>query len=300
MPKNVLITGASSGFGRLITLSLLERGHRVVASMRRLATKNKQVAQELRAAGAITVEIDVTDQQSVETGVAEALTHFDCIHVLVNNAGVGVVGLQENFTPDDWQRLFNVNVFGVQRMNRAVLPHMRACREGLLIFLSSILARLTLPFYGPYNASKWAIEAMAENYRVELSEFGIESCLVEPGGYPTTFMNNLMQPSDHSRDESYGKLAQVVHDMFANFEQALAATPAQDPQNVANAVVALVDGTPGERPFRTIVDKMGMGELLTDYNAQLERITHQLYESFGMADMLEVKPPPSDIQGTPL
>ena len=117
------------------------------------------------------------------------------LDVVINNAGVGVLGLQEAFTIDDWQKLFDINVFGVQRVNRAVIPGMRARGSGLLIQVASILGRMTIPFYGPYNASKWALEALSENYRTELSGFGVDCCIVEPGGYPTNFMANLMTPS---------------------------------------------------------------------------------------------------------
>ena len=108
-------------------------------------------------------EIDVTDEASVESGVASATKQAGGLDVVVNNAGVGVLGLQETFDVDDWKKLFDVNVFGVQRVNRAVLPHMRERGSGLIIFVSSLLGRMTIPFYGPYNASKWALEALAED-----------------------------------------------------------------------------------------------------------------------------------------
>ena len=173
MTCNILITGASSGFGKLTALTLLEKGHTVVGSMRGIAGKNRAAAEELQARGGHVVELDVTSDESVDQGVSDAIAKANGLDVVVNNAGVGVVGLQETFTPDDWQRLFDINVFGVQRVNRAVLPHLREKNAGLLVHVSSLLGRMTLPFYGPYNASKWAVEALAENYRTELSGFGI-------------------------------------------------------------------------------------------------------------------------------
>ena len=196
MSKKILITGASSGFGKLITVTLLKNGHTVVASMRGVEGKNKTVVEELKGVGAHTVEIDVTNDMSVNNGAKNAIEMAGGIDVVVNNAGVGVIGLQETFTPEDWQNLFNINVFGVQRVNRAILPHMRDKNSGLLIHISSILGRMTIPFFGPYNASKWALEALAENYRSELSGFGIDSCIVEPGGYPTSFLDSLIKPGD--------------------------------------------------------------------------------------------------------
>ena len=273
MTCKILITGASAGFGRLTANTLLQKGHTVVGSMRGVNGKNQAVAEELQSAGAHIVEIDVTSDDSVTQGVAAAIDKAGGLDVLVNNAGVGVVGLQETFTPEDWRKLFDINVFGVQRMNRAVLPHLREKNSGLLVHVSSLLGRMTIPFYGPYNASKWALEAMAENYRTELSGFGVDSCLVEPGGFPTTFMDNLVKPSDSSRDDGYGELAQAPAGFLAGFEQALAANPAQDPQNVADAIADLIDTPAGQRQFRTIVDKMGMGDHLVGYNDQLEQIT---------------------------
>lgn len=162
----VLITGSSSGFGKLTINTLLEAGHTVVASMRNTTSKNKEVAEELQNQGAKIVDIDVTDDVSVESGVAKAVELMGGIDVVVNNAGVGVLGMQEHFTAEYWQKLFNVNVFGVQRMNRAVLPYFRKQQDGLVVYISSLLGRMVFPFYGPYNVSKWALEAMAESYQV--------------------------------------------------------------------------------------------------------------------------------------
>ena len=115
---NILVTGSSKGFGRLIVETLLKDGHRVVAAMRDVEGKNRDVARELKAAGAVPVEMDVTDEAGVNRAVASA----GALDVVVNNAGIGTLGLQENFTPEDWKKIFDVNVFGVQRVNRAALP----------------------------------------------------------------------------------------------------------------------------------------------------------------------------------
>ncbi len=289
MSQRILITGASGGFGKLTTHTLLKNGKTVVASMRNTDGKNQQAADELQSAGAHIVEIDVTDDASVNRGVTAAIEMAGGMDVVVNNAGVGVIGLQETFTPEDWQKLFNINVFGVQRVNRAVLPYMREVGSGLIIYVSSLLGRMTIPFYGPYNASKWALEALAENYRTELSGLGIESCIVEPGGFPTSFMDALIKPGDSSRDESYGELTQAPVGFFKNFEQALANNPEQKPQNVADAIAALIDTPAGERSFRTVVDKMGMGDHIVGYNEQLTQITSGIYNAFGIGDMLKLK-----------
>ena len=187
------------------------------------------------------------------------------------------------------KKLFDVNVFGVQRVNRAVLPHLRAKHSGLLVHVSSLLGRFALPFYGPYNASKWALEALAENYRVELSSFGVDVCVVEPGGYPTTFMERLLKPSDPNRASEYGAMEHAPAQLLANFEKALAANPAQNPQLVADAILQLIQTPAGQRPFRTVVDKMGMGASIGPYNEQLEAVMSGIYGAFGMGDMLKLK-----------
>ncbi|MEM6269571.1 MAG: SDR family oxidoreductase [Bacteroidota bacterium] len=285
----IFITGASGGFGILTVKKLLQDGHEVVATMRNVASKNEAIAQELSGLGAKIVEVDVTDDESVSTGVAQAIELLNGLDVVINNAGVGVLGLQEQFSIDDFKRLFDVNVFGVQRVNRATLPHLRAQGSGLLIHVSSLLGRITMPFYGPYNASKWALEAMAENYRIELSGFGVDSCLVEPGGYATSFMHSLIRPSDRSQDASYGDMVNVPQQTFEGFEAALAGNPAQDPQDVAEAIANLIRTPAGERPMRTVVDNMGMGTHVGPYNEQLAQIHEGLFNAFGMGDMLKLK-----------
>ena len=290
MAEKALVTGTSSGFGALIVEALLDAGHEVTASMRDIGGRNRSAAKSATERGAHVVEIDVTQNASVDKGVRDAVDAMGGLTVLVNNAGLGVIGIQEAFTDEDFKRLFDINVFGVQRMNRAALPIFRDQGNGLLIHVSSLLGRITLPFYGPYNASKWALEALAENYRSELSGFGVETCIVEPGGYPTDFSDNLMRGSDRARTESYGEMADAPEARLQGFEELLANSPEQDPQNVANAVVQVIEAPRGQRPFRTVVDNIGMGAGVEPYNAQLEALTETIYGNMGMADLLKVKP----------
>jgi len=289
MAKKILITGASGGFGKLTVLTLLQKGHQVAASMRDIHGKNKNVADELRKAGAKIIEIDVTDDTSVNNGVQKAITDLDGLDVLINNAGLGVLGMQEFFTPADFQKVFDINVFGVQRMNRAVVPYFREKKNGLIVYTSSLLGRIALPFYGAYQASKWALEALAENYRVELSGFGIENCIVEPGGYPTAFSDNLLRPSDNSREVGYGDFAKVPEAALHNFENVLKNNPQQNPQKVADAFAELIEKPKGDKPFRTTVDFIGMADHIQKYNEHLEQIMTGLYTNFGTQGMLSVR-----------
>ena len=289
MAKKILITGASGGFGKLTVLTLLQKGHQVAASMRDIHGKNKNVADELRKAGAKIIEIDVTDDTSVNNGVQKAITDLDGLDVLINNAGLGVLGMQEFFTPADFQKVFDINVFGVQRMNRAVVPYFREKKNGLIVYTSSLLGRIALPFYGAYQSSKWALEALAENYRVELSGFGIENCIVEPGGYPTAFSDNLLRPSDNSREVGYGDFAKVPEAALHNFENVLKNNPQQNPQKVADAFAELIEKPKGDKPFRKTVDFIGMADHIQKYNEHLEQIMTGLYTNFGTQGMLSVR-----------
>jgi NAD(P)-dependent dehydrogenase (short-subunit alcohol dehydrogenase family) len=289
MSKKILITGASGGFGVLTVEKLLANGHKVAAGMRDIGGRNKAIADKLTALGAVIVELDVTQDDSVTNGVQSAIEHLGGLDVLMNNAGIGSAGMIEFFTTDDFKKLYEVNVFGVQRMNRAVVPYFRQQKSGLIVYTSSLLGRITLPFYGLYQTSKWALEALAENYRVELSTFGIENCIVEPGGFPTAFAENLMFPSDASQDESYGAFINAPQKMGENFGNVLANNPQQDPQRVADAFAELIDMPIGEKPFRTTVDFIGMGDHVQKYNEHLGQVTTGLYTNFGIANMLSVK-----------
>ena len=286
MTHTVLLTGAAGGFGRLIADTLLDQGHRLAATMREPEGRHREAAQALSARGATVIAMDVTDDADVAAGVAQVSAALGSPEVVIHNAGVGVLGLQETFSAEELQRVFDVNVFGVHRVNRAVLPSWRARRSGLMVNVSSLLGRITMPFYGPYNASKWALEALSENYRSELSAFGIEVCIVEPGGYPTSFNDHLMRASDAARSASYGALAEAPRQSQQHFEQVLAATPSQNPQRVAEVIADLIARPAGQRPFRTEVDTLGMGVAVNGYNRALAELTLGLYQKFGIGHML--------------
>lgn len=284
--SKILITGANGGFGALTVKTLLKQGYIVAASMRNISSKNKAIADELSALGAKVVTIDVTDDESVKKGVAEAINLLGGLDVVVNNAGIGALGIQERFSVEDLKRLFEVNVFGVQRVNKAVLPHLRSQNSGLLIHISSLLGRMAFPFWGAYSMTKFAVEAMAECYRVELSGFGVDSCLIEPGGYPTSFLGALTPPSDGSENDGYSEMQNIQKMAFQGFEELLANTPEQKPQKVANAIAKLIEIPAGQRPMRTIVDYTGIKPNVQPYNELLSKINEAVYADFGMKEML--------------
>ncbi|MBD3258222.1 SDR family NAD(P)-dependent oxidoreductase, partial [candidate division GN15 bacterium] len=190
---------------------------------------------------------------------------------------------------DDWQKIFDLNVFGVQRMNRAVLPHMRQRKSGLIIHVSSLLGRFCLPFFGPYNASKHALEAMADNYRVELSGSGIESVIVEPGGFGTDFHISVVSAGDATRAETYGEFARAPQQQIEAFAKNFESDNAPDPQMVADAILKVVEAPRGQRPFRTVVDGLGMAGPIEQYNQAADQTVSSIYTAIGMDQMLKVQ-----------
>lgn len=284
----VLITGIAGGFGKPTALALVERGHEVAGSVRSRRGRNAGTVAELEAAGAGIVEMDVTDTASTERGVAAAVTMLGGLDVLFNNAGIGAYGIQELMSPEDMGRVFDVNVTGVQRVMRATLPHMRAQGRGTVLYTSSLIGRIATPFYGTYSASKWALEAIVECYRTELSGFGIESCIIEPGAMPTAFFDGLAGPNDPEREAGYGEFAQVPAMSATGLARMLEATPDQRPERVAEAVVALLDMRYGQKPFRTVVDHTGIGPQIERYNDVLHEVTRAVLTNFGIERMLDL------------
>jgi NAD(P)-dependent dehydrogenase (short-subunit alcohol dehydrogenase family) len=287
--KRIVMTGANGAFGALAAHELLRRGHQLVATMRDPNGRNTEAAAALRAAGATVVDIDVTNDDSVSAGIRSAMDALGGIDVLANVAGVGTHGLSEGFTPDQMLRLFDLNVVGVHRMMRAVLPAMRQQRSGLVINIASLLGRLSLPFYGPYSASKFALETLSDTYRVELSQFGVDVVLVEPGGFKTTWIDNLVRPADAATLSGYGTFADAPRQTLEAIEAMLATKPEQDPIKVAEAILALVETPAGQRPVRTVVDFLGMAEPVIAMNDMLADATAGVYRAFGMEGFLTLK-----------
>ncbi|WP_417840034.1 SDR family oxidoreductase [Tritonibacter scottomollicae] len=253
MPKTILVTGASSGFGRLICETLAGSGHIVFATMRETSGKNKDLANTLRDRGMKVVDLDVTKSASVESAVAEIVTTHGHVDVLVNNAGVASAGVSEAFSDEQVANLFDVNVLGLHRVTRAVLPSMRKNGDGLVINIGSILGRVTFPFFGIYGASKFAVEAMSDSYRYELSQLGVDVCLVQPSAYPTQMYASAAQPLDQSTVDAYGEIGKIPAAMFDQFMTMLSGADAPNPQDIADAVSDLVAQPSGARATRVVV-----------------------------------------------
>ena len=287
MSKKILITGASGAFGSLTALALAAKGHHVVGTMRSIA-KKKDLAQQLQQAGVQLVEMDVTNDASVDRAVAEAIKRMGGLDVVFNNAGIGGTGIQELFKAADLQRIFDVNVFGTQRLMRSVLPHLRAQGKGTILHTSSCIGRMTTPFYGVYCASKYALESLAEGYRYELAGFGIESCIIEPGGMPTAFLDDMLRPKDPARVATYGEMAQIPEAALQGYTEFLNTIPTQRPQLVADAVVALLDLPFGKKPFRNVVDESGLKQPVEAMNEHYQQIIEGLFTANDWKEMLSL------------
>src|SRR5260370_23783931 len=177
--NTILITGASSGVGRDLADTWAADAHKVFGGVRDLAGRNSAAAEALRGKGVEGLELDVTSDAEVEGGIKSLLARSGGkLDVVINNAGVFSAGVSESFTTGQLRDLFDVNVIGVQRLMRATLPTLRAHRDGTVRTFTSILRRVTLPFMGLYGASKYAVEALTDSYRYELSQLGIDVVLV--------------------------------------------------------------------------------------------------------------------------
>lgn len=255
----ILITGTSSGFGKLAAETLARAGHDVYAGMRNPNGRNANARDELTALklerGSIQVlDLDVTSDDSVNSAIALIHGRAGGIDVLINNAGVLGLGILEAFTLEDIRALYDVNVFGALRMNRAVLPMMHAQNRGLLVHVTSSAGRLVFPFMSAYASSKFALEAIAEGYHYELSQTGIESIIVQPGSFATKVASNRLTPSDTSRLDKYAALEPFHAGMKAMLESGETDPNAPNPQVIADALLQLVHAQPGTRPLRTLID----------------------------------------------
>ena len=241
----VIVTGCSSGFGKLAALEFARRGHQVFATMRN-TKKDGPLRAEAETAG-VSVEVlqlDVKDKQSVEEAVAEVVKQAGQIDALVNNAGIGTGGPIEDFDDDEVAAVFETNVFGVIRATRAVLPHMRAQESGTIVTVGSIAGKVAAPYGGIYSASKHAVEALCDSLYFELHPFGIRVVLIEPGGFETEISNNSQPARRFTEGSAYVELER-------RFSAAGVKLPGAGEQADAQVVAdAIVDATEAEEPKR--------------------------------------------------
>ncbi|HXO96985.1 MAG TPA: SDR family oxidoreductase [Chthoniobacterales bacterium] len=287
MAKTILITGASSGFGRLTAETLSNSGHKVFAGFHSLDGPKKQVASELNAKNIDILRLDVTDQTSIDSAITQLLEKSNNqLDVVVNNAGMASMGISESFTPEQLRNLFEVNVFGVQRVIRATLPVLRAKRSGLLVNVGSILGRVTIPFFGLYGASKYAVEAMTDSYRYELSQLGVDVVLVQPSAYPTNMYTAAQLPANGEVAKTYGEIAEVPEKILKTFVTLFQGKNAPNPQDVATAIDKLVSMPAGGRPDRVVVGLPFGSDAVNDAVAPIQR---GLIDNLGLGDLAKLK-----------
>lgn len=280
-----VVTGTSTGFGHDTARLLVEAGNVVFGTMRDIAGRNAEPAKALERLGVTVVDMDVTDENSVERGVAKIMDAAGRVDVLVNNAGTAHFGTTEAYTPASLERQLATNVIGPFRLARAFLPGMRERHSGLVVFVSSVVGRFAMPFNGIYTSSKWAIEALAEAFSYELRPFEVDVAIVEPGAYATNIGNVMIKPDDVERLASYGEIAKTADMMMAGLSSI-----AGPPIEVAEAIAALVAAEPGTRPLRTVVPSDSPASHI---NELVEPIQRSILEGFGLGQFL--RPAPSGI-----
>jgi len=292
MKSIILVTGASTGIGNLTARSLAEAGHTVYASMRETKGKNIQKVRELldwshkQNCDLHPIELDVLSQDSADAAVQEVIDEQDTLDVVVYNAGHLVLGPTEAFTPEEIIEVFDTNLLGAQRVNRAVLPIMRKQESGLLVWISSTTVRGGFPpFMGPYVAAKAALDAMAVTMSYELTRFGIETSIVVPGAFTrgTAHFPNAGKPANQARADAYARYNGLM-DKVA--ERLSALTPDNaDPQEIADEVVRIVNLPASKRPFRSIIDFVNDGaEAVTEI---AERVREEFAQRIGIEDLLK-------------
>jgi NAD(P)-dependent dehydrogenase (short-subunit alcohol dehydrogenase family) len=296
MSKTIVVTGASSGFGAMTVRALADAGHTVYAGIRASAGRNAPAVAELddyatrNRVDLRAVEMDVGEQESVDAAVARILAESDRLDVVVHNAGHMVLGPAEAFTPEQLAEVYDVNVLSTQRVNRAVLPHLRAQQDGLVVWVGSSSSRGgTPPYLAPYFAAKAGEDALAVSYAAELARFGIDTTIVVPGSF--TQGTNHFAHAGHAADE---QVAAAYDARYAGLMDQIAAKlaelapPDADPRQVADAIVDVVDAAKGSRPFRVYIDPADDGaEIVFQVG---DKIRSDFYRRIDLQDLLAPAP----------
>jgi NAD(P)-dependent dehydrogenase (short-subunit alcohol dehydrogenase family) len=240
LERTALITGASSGFGLLTTVTLARRGWHVLATMRDLARRERLEA-AARAAGVLDriefLALDVTNAEQIGTLSSSIAARPGPLHAIVNNAGFAMAGFTEDVTDAELRRQFETNFFGATAVTRAFLPQLRRQGSGHIVFLSSISGRMGYPGVGSYVASKFALEGWAETLRLEMKPLGIQVALVEPGPFDTDIWTRNAVLSASTEDANSPNAGRVAHWR----KRMEAGKPKANPQAVADGIAAILD-----------------------------------------------------------
>ncbi len=294
MQSIILVTGAGTGIGKLSAEALAAAGHVVYASMRDVNGRNRDRADAVRALAAEKgyalhpIELDVLSQESADAAAAAIVREQGRIDVVVHNAGHLVVGPTEAFSPEEMIKVFDTNVLGAQRVNRAVLPYLRERETGLVLWISSSTTKGGFPpFLGPYGAAKAAMDSIAVTMAYELARFGIETSIVVPGSFTqgTQHFPTAGKPADTATAAAYARYDGVMDKVGEKLSEL---TPADaDPQAVADAVVDIVNAPVGARPMRVVIDFVNDGA--EEVLVVSERVRIDFARRIGLGDLLEAK-----------
>lgn len=263
MSKVIFITGTSTGFGKLTTLTLAKAGYTVLAGMRATRGHNAAVAAELAAIPNVeVVDVDITDDASVAAALRQVFLRHPHVDVLVNNAAVSGFGLLEAYSLEQIRKIFEVNFYGVIRTIQAVLPSMREAKSGLIINITSGASGHTLPFMIPYLASKFGVESITEGLADELRDYGIDSVSIQPGVYPTEMNNGTKNGVNADKADILTEYGDAAAKKASALGAGLFGRMAEfnmDPQVIADGILELIRMKPGARPLRLPLDAIAQG-----------------------------------------
>ncbi len=290
--KNAVITGSSNGFGYLTALTLARKGYKVWATMRNPESKNAHKRDELLSIAKDenlameVIALDVSQDDSVKSAIDRVVQADGKVDTLINNAGVMYVGITEAYSLDQAREQFEVNFYGPMRTINAVLPHMRAAKDGLIVNVSSLAGRLSFPYFGIYCASKHALETYSESLSYELAPFGIEVSINEPGPFGTGLLYSGPEEDNQEVLNAYGEHKEVPGAMLKNFEGFFGTEDALDPQLVADDIARVVDSPKGSRSRRKV---SGIDYGTLELNSKVAPIQESLIkDSLQMGHLLSV------------
>ncbi|MGJ8559191.1 MAG: SDR family oxidoreductase [Litorimonas sp.] len=272
---SILITGCSSGFGRLGAEHYARLGAKVFATMRNLPRPEATELETLAKTENLDIsvlEIDVIDGDQIEAGVAEALEATGgTLDVLINNAGIAISGPIEAQDMAATQQIFETNVFGAHRMMRAVLPTMRAAGRGQIFNVTSQLGRVIVPGFGQYSPTKFALEAMSEQLAYEVASHGIEVTIIQPGGYPTKIWANQVAPSAALKARLSEDILNAYPQLTAGMGTEGSGGGSSDPMDIPKAIAKTIAMPQGSRPLRIALHPVARPqEMINKVSAQTQ------------------------------
>jgi NAD(P)-dependent dehydrogenase (short-subunit alcohol dehydrogenase family) len=285
---NIILTGSSSGFGLLTAKTLALAGHHVFATMRNINGTNKQATDDVYAwakannTKITVVELDVTSDDSVTAAINHIADITDGrIDGLINNAGSAFIGWNETLSAAQTNQLFQINVIGVDRMIKAVIPFMRNNKSGTIITISSVAARRTTPVMGAYGASKAAIDALSSSYYYELKPFGIDVAILQPGAYPATdIVAKQPIPANAAAEAYYPENMQLYKQYVFELFSPKADSP--NPQEVADAIAELLQLPAGNKPLWTLIGADAGRDFIDNINTETKKLLDYIATSAGI------------------